>query len=492
VGTQTKKNLSLLFAAVAVAALTILYIWRVNREPEDIPEETPAPVAAPLSLANRAQAEVARIYVTTGEGTLLFLPGDDVFGQFTWYLAEDPDLLLDRAQVQHKLRPAFSLNANDRIHEDTGGLQLADFGLDPPLLTLSAHKYDGGVATLRLGSPTPDQTRYFIMADGDPAIYVIPRLTAERMLLRPEELLDRSLPSVVSEQITYFRLAQRGRDTMELVHDPDLEISETMATLGITPLTVVLPGAIAGREADNFILTRQALEPFDEEFRLGEVAAMYPDDLAPFGLDDPFIDFHFISEQGELHLLFGSFFVREVNGASVNHIYVKLADRPHVFMAESAPVTHITDLNMMQFITRFVALVPIVEVERVTVTHTLPERNLDIVINHDPAEGSNTIFPTINGYAIPEAPFRVLYRMLIGIGADAYREPFRPEGEPVFTVIYHMLDGTETVIGFFYFDENFFSFSVDGDYAWAVTNRRSVDVFFNEAAARMEAAGLSR
>jgi hypothetical protein len=44
-----------------------------------------------------------------------------------------------------------------------------------------------------------------------------------------------------------------------------------------------------------------------------------------------------------------------------------------------------------------------------------------------------------------------------------------------------MLDGTQTVIDFFPYDGNFFSFSLDGDYAWAVTNRRNVDMFFIEA-----------
>jgi hypothetical protein len=488
VGRQTKKKISLVVSVLVVAALALAYIWRVNQGPEDEPEETPAPTPQVFTLANRPQADVARIYVTQDGDVMRFLPGEVVFGQLTWYLADNPDLLLSRVRVQDKLRPAFSLNASERVHENAGELDLSGFGLDPPLLTLTAHGNDGTVMVLHLGSSTPDRRFHYLLMEGDPSLYAIPRFIAELMQLTTEHLLDRALPQILPERITYFRLAQRERDVMEFVHLPEKEIDAAFTALGVTPLTAVLPVAIEGRDIDNYSILNFGLESFAEEFAIGDVAEMFPDDLAPFGLDDPFIDFHFVSDEGEFHLLFGSFFMRDVNGANVSHVYVKFADRPHVFMAESAPLGHITDLNVMRFISRFVALVPIVDVERITVAHQEPARNLEIIINHDPAEGSNAISPTVNGYLIPETPFRGLYRALIGIGADAYLDPQKPEGTPIFTVTYHMLDGTARVVAFYAFDGNFHSFSVDGDYIWAVTNRRWVDLFFNEAQRLMEEA----
>jgi hypothetical protein len=141
-----------------------------------------------------------------------------------------------------------------------------------------------------------------------------------------------------------------------------------------------------------------------------------------------------------------------------------------------APVEHIMDINATQLITRFIALTPIVDVARVTAG------DWEFIINHDPAQNSSAIFPTINGTSVAETPFRVLYRMMIAIGADALLAPTPPPSVAEFSITYFMLDGTQINIDFFVYDENFFTFSLNGEDIWAVTNRRNIEMFFAEAA----------
>jgi hypothetical protein len=221
-------------------------------------------------------------------------------------------------------------------------------------------------------------------------------------------------------------------------------------------------------------------ESFNEGFVLGDVASLNPSDLSPYGLDEPMLDFFIDMGFGEVvHLLFGDTFTFDANGFGVPCIYVKFADRPHVFMAQLDAVNYLMDLNVVRFVFNQILVVPIVEVEWLEVTHaTMPERNMDMIINHAPA---NNIEPTINDVLIDAQTFRNLYRILITLRVDSVVTPFYAEVEPEVVITYHMLDGSQTKIEFFPFDGNFYAFSVDGEEIWAVTNRRVIDIFFTEA-----------
>ncbi|MCL2202971.1 MAG: DUF4340 domain-containing protein [Defluviitaleaceae bacterium] len=480
---MNRRRISLVVLVLVIGALGAVYFWSSRREPAYIPEEDAPPPFRLITLVERPREAVSRIYVRHNGNTRLFLPGEEA-----WYLADYPGLVLDTARVADLLRVAFQLMVPEKIHEDTAGLNLAEFGLDPPVATITAYTGDGETAPVHLGNATPDLQFHFLMVAGDPAMYLVPRHVAHWMTQTTEALLCRYLPFFHAEEIIRFRLAQRGREPFEVALSEDQERLAAFLDLGVNPLDAVLPVAITGREVDSTNLNHLVLGEFSMAFHLGEVAALFPGDLSPFGLDDPFLSFFLETQTDTTHLHFGNTFTREVNGAPVPHIYVKFAHRPHVFMAELAPVHFLTDLNVVRFITRFVALVPIAELERVVITHPVPERNLEMIINNDPER--NAIAPTINNTPIPDRPFRLLYRMLIGIGADSPLEPFPMEGAPELTITYYMLDGTQTVIEFFDFDENFFSFSLDGDYVWAVTSRRNAEMFFNEAARLLHEHGM--
>ncbi|MCL2189012.1 MAG: DUF4340 domain-containing protein [Defluviitaleaceae bacterium] len=480
---QAKRVISLMIVLVLAVGLAGAYFWSASREAEDMAEDTPFTPAELFTLADRCQSEIARVSVTHNGETRTFARAEAVMDRFNWYLTDYPDLQLDNLHVQDLLRPVFQMSTRDRAHENIAGLNLAEFGFNPPQVTITAYLENGGISAIHLGYETPDRRHYFVRVEDDPAMYLLPRHVAQRMFLTTEELLHRFIPPFNHETIHRLRITQRGRETLEIAKTDESAMIEALTELGVNPLAIVQPNAIAGREVDVFNLNMHVLEAFSAAFRLGDVVEMFPADLAPFGLDDPFLDFYFHAEEGVTHLLFGNRFTREAGGAQVPLIYVKVADRPHVFMAVFNPVENLMDINVTQLITRFIALTPILEVERVTAG------DFELVVNHDPAENSTAIFPTVNGVTVPEQPFRVLYRMLIALGADALIDPAPPTGMAEFSVIYHMLDGTQTTIDFFAYDDNFYTFSLNGEYVWAVTNRRGVEMFFNEAARLFEVHG---
>ena len=440
-----KKNLLGLCALLfAVAGLGIAYV--LGTRGEDEPPIEPPPPPTVIVLSHRPQAEVARIYVTQGADTHLFLPGDALApGLYQWYLAAHPDWQLDFMRVQELLRPVFQLTTTEVLHECTADVPLADFGLDPPAVTLTAYDHHGAQTRFYLGSPTPDRSRFYFMTAGDPALYLIPLMDGFWLQQNVYELIARHVPALPLDALAYLHVKQYGREAIILQDE-----------------LLIYPPALAGQRLDPFVLHYLLLESFSENFRLGEVVALAPDDLTPFGLTEPFLDLAVETGGAALHVRFGYH-----RGA---YIYVMMAGRPHVFRTPFAPVSAWVDFNVMLYLVRFIALVPVVEVDRVLIQQG------EYVLTLVPANA------TLNGRAIDEAAFTQLYRLLITISADSLLPPHPPAGTPELTVFYQLLDGGGIRIDFFAYDANFFTFSVNGSEVWATTNRRGVEMFLEEAA----------
>lgn len=471
-----KKIITLVVTTILIIGLGGLYFFQTRINSVDIYEGEPPPTPL-ITLIDRAATDITHLYTSWEAETILFIQNENN----RWVMADEPTFLLHDLRMIEMAQLVAGLTVRDIAHQQVQDLSLADFGLDPALFTLTAYFNDNTQHQIYIGNRTPDGLFHFMMVDETPTMYLLPTSVALRLKQQPTDLIDRRLPFLQSENIQRFHVVQEGREIIDFVQKTDEEANPNMVAAGIIQMMVHEPLPMAGRTVESFQIRRGVMEPFAEAFQLLDVVALNPADLSPYGLDAPFLDFLFESEDAFLHLLFGNTFTREVNGVNQAFIYVKFADRPHIFTAPFAPIMAITDLNAMQFISRFIVMVPILEVEAISVTHHQDyARNVYMVVNHFQEGDNNRINPTINGITVAEADFRLMYRLLIALGTDAHVDPFHPDGEPIFTVVYHLLDGTEKSIDYFAFDAHFYAFSLDGDYVWAVTNQRNVDVFFAE------------
>jgi len=466
-----KGVVSLSVAVLVIAVMVIALVWQRGREYSG--EEVDEPASPVIRVVENDENDITRVTFTDAYGTAVMLPFTDEFDRIQWDL-EGTDYILDIAQTRNKVRAMFSLFASQTIYEDVAevyGLNLADFGLDPPDLTVTAYRDDGTTMSIYLGMPTGDFRDYFLMVEGSPALYLTATLNAERLHLGLEGLIDANLPEWDTDTMTYLLVAQRDREIIEI------EAQEAEGFEGMMFLMMQQP--FSGREVFNSSFDHHIMERFSG-FRLGDLVNLHPMDLSPYGLDNPSMEFIYRAHRGEAHLLFGDFIFREIDGDEVTFIYVKFADRPHVFEALFEPISAIFDMNVVRFIERFVALVNILDVERMEVA--TPTGNFDISINHAEEEDSNDIAPIINGRPVDDSDFRVVYRLAIGMGINAEVEPFMPSGSPLFTISYFMHDDTEEediVLRLFEHDANFLAVSVNGEEIWYVTDRRSFDRFMD-------------
>jgi len=463
-----KRTISMTVVLLLIVGMGGLYFWQTRTEAAEEELPAPPPVAA-LNLIQRQEADVELVvFYENGERTVLrsLSPID---GVRPWVMLDTP-YSLNQARTREKAQSSWLLNASSVAHEDASGLDLAQFGLDPPAIIMEVRFTDGSTHTVRLGTQTADMRHHFVMIDHDPAMYLLSNTFAQRMLLGVEDMLEVGM-LFEAEFTTYLRIAQRGRPTIEFGPGDEDDASEPIPGMPAHHVFLTMLEPYPGMELNHFNMSDLIFEPLST-LQMGPVVELHPTNLSDFGLDDPILEIEYHSWLGDTHLLFGNIF--EYQGIEV--IYVKFADRPHVFKTAFQMVSPLFDLHTFSLIQRFFALVDIRDVERITIDSPTPAHNFDMVVNHPPEEGSSAIEPTINGVPIEEREFRRAYTLVISISSDAETTPFMPQGTPYLTITFHRIENPNTEVRLFDYNPNFFAASLDGAEVWSITNRRAVDL----------------
>lgn len=457
---QTKKMIGGGILLLLVIITAAIYFWPAGHAEEEAPAVISPPVS--LHLIQRAEDEVAEITFHTADSSASLIRYYDEFNQIQWYYTGASGYQLNPAQRRNKARPAWLLTALEIIHEDASGLDLAQFGLYPPTLTMVVLFDDGDEYTVHLGTRTVDLQNYFLMIEGGPAMYLISGFVGERMKLGLEDMLDMSLPSFNAENMQYLRLTRQDRPDIILYADEynRLRVAE--------PYTGVL--------LDYWALG-EMLMPALTHLRMTELVELHAYDPAAFGFDEPILEIEYRGEFDEVHLLFGDIFIYD----EIEFIYAKFAGRPHIFKLESGTVDLFLNMSILDIIQRFIALVNIHEVEKVVIDAPASEQRFEMVFNHSLYD--NSMHPTLNGTNMEEPVIRDLYRQLISLRAEVEIPAFTPQGVPDITITYHRFDYPDIELRFFRFDANFYAVSVDGRDAWFVTNNRDVSLLLQELSA---------
>lgn len=474
---KTKRTITMTVSLLLIIALGGIYFF--YQRPEEDPVAAAPPITEFTHLIRLTANDVARVTFHTDGQSYSMLPveveGEYGFGGMpiiTWQHEDFPDAILDPDSARGKVNLAWSLTTTFTVHECSAGLNLADFGLNPPLLTMEVLYTDNTSKNIYIGSQMPDLNGYFLMLSGDTAIYRITNASVNRATATIEDMIERSLPEFTMHAV-YIKIAQR--DTPEIEFVLSWEAMENMAQ-GWTPefplgLLLMMAQPLAEWPVLHSALEARLMDNL-QFFRIGDVVNVAPTSLVPYGLHNPSLEFIFNDIFNDIHLQFGDIFVYN----DVTYIYVKFEDRPHVFKAVYDTMSVLFDFDIFRVIERFIAIVPIVDVESITITSPNPDRNMILVINH---EDQHTIHPTINGVLLPDRPFRAAYRQLIGLTMDGEMEPHMPRGEPALTITYHKIEGPDTEVRLFAVDNLFYTASVNGAEAWVLTSRHNVTVFFN-------------
>ena len=478
---KTKRTITMTVSLILVLALGGIYFWQQRIEEE--PVVTPPPVFTFEHLIMRSAQDVESVTFVHADGQsytmrplgMVMHPTMN-FEVMAWEHTGYPDFILNQEIARGKTNMAWGVTSSDTVHECASGINLADFGLDPPQLTLHVTYTDNTRKNVYIGLQTPDRMGYFVMVSDNPGLFRMVNAPVDRAKVTLADMVCRSTPAIDMNAI-HIRIAQPGVPEIELVLPPYLieDILEGTFVLQ-QPLGHHLEMAqpledweVMADSLDVHMIRRM------ENFRVGPPVNLAPACLSPYGLDNPSMEFFFANFMEEAHLLFGDVFMYN----NVPHIYVKFYDRPHVFKAVYSSMNVLFDFDIFRIINRIIALIPIDEVERVTVITQDPARNVELIMDHSdvPELERNT---TINGVRVPERrQFNTAYRLLISISGESEIAPHMPRGQPDIVITYYKLEGPPTELRLFAVDNNFYTVSKNGEEAWLLTSRRGMDIFFN-------------
>ena len=479
--TRTHKRLiSMAVVLVLITALGVVYFTQTEPYEPDPDAELRAMqqlvnelIDTPYAvLISRNEMDMTQVTFTHNTGEVYTMSARrNQFGLAYWVWQPTPDYILHRTLSLMKVQPAWSLMPTEQAFENSNDINLADFGLYPPQLTLLAEYDDGTSNTIFIGGYTGDMQSRFVQLAGNDGVYLIPASHATPAFATIEEMIDRELPffSLAAE---YVRIEPRGNNTIELglefIHGMEAFAGLMHEADDGRVLTMRQP--IPGQMLHHPHVQDNIFAPLDF-LQIGEIVSIAPTDLSPYGLDDPWIRFYYFDQFGQVALHFGDTFMQE----GTSYVYVRFADRPHVFMAESAPIAGLTNIQLFHIVDRFIALTNIDYIDMITSESQISERNFTLEINHY----NGSISPTKNGEPVNDEDFRIAYRNLIALSADVEIPQNPPTEAPDHTVTLHGRGAAnDTTLEFFQYDANFYAVSVNGVAPWFLTNSRGVDEFF--------------
>lgn len=146
---------------VILAALGI-YVYLV-----EVPKTGHQPSSSTATpLLQLTTTDIRRVEVQASDDSVV-LERDE--GQ-PWWIRQPIDYAADESKVNSILSRLSSLNAQRTL---TGTLDLADFGLATPAVTVTLGLFDGSSQRLFLGSHNPQGSSYYVQKAGEPDVHLV-------------------------------------------------------------------------------------------------------------------------------------------------------------------------------------------------------------------------------------------------------------------------------------------------------------------------------
>ena len=387
---MSKKTKTLIAAFAVVLLLGGGYYWSINRTNSNSPVYQP--YTPPATLGNLQALNIVKI-----EAPGITLEKNGQVWELSYFEGEIPPggIELDQERIismTYALANVWTERLVDEEPED-----ISVYGLDEPSSRLVVTDSAGQKVEYILGNLTPSRMSYYIMQEGDPAVYSIASYVGGYIQLNLDNLRQRYiLPEIRPEEFVLLVIDSPAH-RIEINQRPQ-SLPLHLASL-YSSYILTSPYQLA-RGVNNDNLSNLV----NDLVNLGIVDFIddNPSSLTPYGLDNP-VRVYFQGESGSLELLIGN----AVDGMR----YAKLPDARGVFTVYGAE--NIINTTPYSLTDKFALLVNIQTVDSITISGG--GRDLYVEIND--REEEPVFF--LNGKRAEERSFRQFYQAVIGLLTDA-------------------------------------------------------------------------
>jgi len=452
---MARKNRTMIIALGVLALLGAIYYGTIiqgRNRAAALVQELPPP--AP-TLGNLDSSEVVKIEVSG-----MVLEKHNEMWELVSLDGEAPPqgVALDQGMLRNLVFVLATVWA-ERIAEENPD-DLSVFGLESPASRTIVTDSRGNTAVYLVGDQTPFRNSYFVMAEGNPDVFVVSAFSADRLRFTLDDIRNRFLfpPQLPLQALTRMRIESPGAVIdMSLMPEPrPLHLISTFSRFMMTsPFN--LPRGVDS-EALEALLT-----PFNNR-RIGEFVNDFPLSLAPYGLDTPAARFRLEFGVAYIELLIGN--------RSGTDRYAKLAGAPGVFTVSGLdPIVNITPFTLVD---RFALLMGINEVSHLSVSGGERPLNADFQ-----GEGPDMIFH-LNGRRTEERSSRNWFQSVIALRVDAEIPAggdFNPASPEHITVEYHLRNGERASFTLIPFNRDFYVLSQEGTMEFLIARNQVRRIF---------------
>ncbi len=159
------KNLIIAAAVIILLIVGILIFNNIDfSKPNNAPTESDDPV---YTIMSEDADDINTIEVTTDEGTIKAVN----LGESVWTINDMSNNDIDTSKAYGLAGTVSVLTSKNKIEESP--VDLAKYGLDKPSISIKITMKNGNTESLFIGDSSPTLGEYFIIKEGDSAIYTI-------------------------------------------------------------------------------------------------------------------------------------------------------------------------------------------------------------------------------------------------------------------------------------------------------------------------------
>lgn len=413
------RNAIILIVIVAVMGAAYYFINK-NKSGTGSADGTDTSSSDTIKLTDYTPDKLAQLTVQDPEGTIVIVKkGTD------WALSSPADWKADSGKLDDIVTDAVSMYADKLVGESS---DLAQYGLDKPA-TVTLKLTDGTEKTIGIGNATPTKDDYYVMIKGSDKIYTLSSYTGDTLLFKKNDIRDKTLYTLKSDDITSFGMARKGQSVFTSQKTGSTDWSMLTPIQGDVDASAIQPmlDAVSGTLVKDYIEDN-------------------PADLGVYGLANPSYELDFGTSSASYRLLLGD---EKTKGSE---IYGMLAGTNTVFTIDESAYTFL-DKPLKEILSVFAYLVNIDQVNKVELTMDGQTTTMGIVIYKD-AQGKEDADKdkfTINGKdasgktADDKQPARDFFQAMIGVGLDDIDPGAVPSGKPEITIKYYLKSAPNTM-----------------------------------------------
>ncbi len=350
---------------------------------------------------------------------------------------------LDSYRIQQMLENAASITVQQTVLENAE--EFSKYGLDKPRATVSASFGKDGedVKEFIIGNETPTEGKSYFAFKGEKTVYTInddafQLYLADKTVCFEDTVYTQYQPSDKNDTTNYKKINKITIERKDLDSNMVIEYDDRKADTDMTVTNVVAYKMIEPIKVN--LDSRTCRKVTEDVFGLtaAKVAAVAPNDeqLAEYGLTDPFAKVTMDIPTGDFAMIIGNEYTNESEGISGRYCYVKGIDVVYVFNNDSLPWATVkpVDIIIKKLTNNDISTVSSIDfddgnkITKITVT----------------GDSEENLKAKLDGKDMDSALFKNFYKFIIsGNAEEVYTEDTNAKADFIMTV--KSVAGTDTI-----------------------------------------------